>query len=284
MIATIPKPDPWAFQSEYKQRVSDYFKANPAGTYDHFLDNWRRAHQVSRGIFDEVYVKLQKSGCIRIIEGGKAHEQLIKEIEDKIRKEKSPAEAAPAPAPEPVASPTPEPTPSKETKTMSKVYKLGDLDTEERKLMDTILQKKPTTSYDDLCTQLGFILDKAAWYPIARAMKEGTYAYPGINGFKPKGGSMKPATTPTVRASIPHPSVGSVVPFVNFTKLSSIQIIGQIDTEGWTKEEIKCFRARLPTALTEILHKSMQFKLVQYTEDDFDAGKEKVTLEVRRIL
>lgn len=291
MIATTPAMDIWAFQSKYKQSVSDYFKKFPAGNYSEFLAVWPRAYQIGEAIFKEVYIELQKRGAIRMIEGGKAHAQFLKDLEEKIRREKTPA-----PTPAPVASTeavsvtpspvTPEPTTNNKGKEMAKVYKLGDLTPEERKEMDLVLQKTPNLSYDDFCAKLGYILDKMAWYPIARRIKQGSYDYPGINGFKPKGGdfrSPRQASAPVTRTVVPNPTVGGAIPLVNYSKINGQQIIGAIDTEGKTPEMIKVMQSWLPTVLCEILHRSMQFKVVKYTEEDPDTGREKVTLEVRRI-
>lgn len=294
MISTTPATDIWIFQSKYKQSVSDYFKAYPGGTYDHFLDNWPRAHQIDRHLFDEVYFKLQKAGAINMIEGGKAHQQLVKEIEKKAeeRVRAEMAKAAPVtvtetenlPAPSPIPETVPQPPTEKES-SMPKVYKLSDLIEDERKTLDTIFQKNPNITHDALCKELGYLFDKTAYYPISRKVKEGTYDFPGINGFKARHNQWTTKQAePVSRGVISKSPVNTTnTPLVNYTKINGIQIIGQIDTEGWTKEEIRCFRARLPTALTEILHRSMQFKVVQFTEDDEEGGKEKVTLEVRRI-
>lgn len=296
----------WQFQSQYKQRVSDYFRKHPDGTYDHFLDTWSRAHQVDRHIFDEVYFKLQKAGAIRLVEGGKAHGQLLadmeKEIERKIRAEKglpaqtvTTAESPVATAPvngsvqAPVTFPNavlaaPSTTITKEPEMAStREWGIKELAPEERKLLDQTLQSRPEIGYEDLNEKLGFRLKRTVYYTTMHSIREGKYSFAGVNGGLHTSANRGTATpAPTVRSTV-TPLNGSAVPFVNFTKISGIQIIGQIDTEGYTKEEIKTVRARLPTILAEILHKNMSFKVVQYTEDDDDEGQEKVTLEVRRI-
>lgn len=296
MIATAPTrtneaPDPWRFQSEYKQRVSDYFKQHPDGTYDHFLDTWSRAHQIGRSIFDEVYVRLQKAGVIQLVKGGKAHDQLLKDMERKVRDEylaKNPPPPAPEPAPAPApvveSVPTASTTEKESPMASSKEWSLAELAPEERTLLDKTLQAKPGIEAEDLNNILGFRLKKSVYHSTMYAIKLGKYNYPGINGSHR--GVARPPTTPAVSHT---PSRGNMTalgsgntPLVNFTRINGIQIIGPIDTEGHSKEEIKMMRAWLPTVLSEILDKRMQFKIVQYTEDD-ENGVEKVTLEVRRI-
>lgn len=296
MIATAHEPDLWRFQSEYKQRVSDYFKKNPDGTYDHFLDTWSRSHQVDRHIFDEVYTRLQKSGAISLVVGGKAHGQLLKEMqkeaEQKVREEHRKSQPPPVtpPAPDPVPPVVmSESTPTKESEMVTREWSLGEITPEERTKLDKTLQAKPGIEYEDLNTILGFRLKKSVFYSTLYAIKLGKYTFPGVNGYRTVSKSPY-AAAPSPAPSRGHaPSRGTVTPlnsgntpFVNYTKINGIQIIGPIDTEGHTKEEIKSMRAWLPTVLAELLDKRMQFKIVQYTEDD-ENGVEKVTLEVRRI-
>lgn len=293
MISTVPNPNVWDFQSQYKQRVSDYFQKNPGGTYDHFLDTWSRAHQVDRRTFDEVYVKLQKAGAIRIIEGGKAHEQLLKEMEKKIRGEmiaNNPPPVPQAPAAEPAPVVESSSTTPKESEMVSKdrEWSLGEITPEERTKLDKILQAKPGIDYEDLNAVLGFRLKKSVFYSTMYAIKEGKYHYPGINGFRTVSKSpyaAAPSPTPSrapSRGTITALNSGNI-PLVNYTKINGIQILGKFDAEGKTKEEIKSMRSWLPTVLTEILDTRMGFKVVQYTEDGEEGEAEKVTLEVRRI-
>lgn len=165
---------------------------------------------------------------------------------------------------------------------MAKEWSLAELQPEERKTLDTILQAHPQIEYEDLCKKIGYTLKHSVYYSTLYAIKSGRYNFPGIYGSQK--GKVKPSTSaPAPRAVIPHSPVSNGhIPLVNYTRISGQQIVGPIDTEGHTKEEIKTMQNWLPTVLTEILDRKMQFKVVKYTEED-DDGKEKVTLEVRRI-
>lgn len=299
MIASTVK-DPWSFLSVLKQRVSDFFKTYPAGTYDEFLDKWPRAHQVDKNTFNEVWHALQKAGLIRMIEGGKAHSQFLKETEARIRreleKENKPPEAIPEEKveseaesqPKVIAQPVlqfPNATaftpPEKET--MAKEYKMSDLSTEQRDLLNATLKRSPDITYEDLNAKLGFRLIKTVYYSTMYAIKTGKYNF-GVDrrgGFQ-GGGSA--AAAPATRGTIPRSPVSTgSVPFVNYSKINAIQILTQIDGAGYTKDEIRFIRTHFPTFLAQVTDTRMQFKIVQYTEDDEENKTEKITLEVRRI-
>ncbi len=287
MIATA---DPFAFQSKEKQCASNYFKANPTGSYDHFQDTWKRSAQVSRGIFDEVYTRLQKSGAIGVVMGGKAHEQLAKEIEARLIREGKlsprPAEplevilqsppgipATPVQAPLNFPNAVPEPTTTEEDEVMAKEITIRQLTDDQRLLFDKTLTSNPNIGVDDMNDKLGVNIARANFSYAKSAAKRGSWHFTNLNGAVLRGG--KGGT----RA--PAQQVSGHIPFINNTKISSPQSIGFLNTEGLTPADIKFIGTRFPSIISEIFAPNMTFKF--YRTSEFEAEGEVEKLELRRI-
>lgn len=286
----IASADLFVFKSQEKQRVADYFKAHPTGDYNHFQDTWKRSAQVSRGIFDEVYTRLQKSGAIRMIEGGRAHELLAKEIEARLIKEGklSARQAEPEPVPEAPPAPTPaksipvqaplnfpnavpEPTTTKEDEIMAKEYGIRQLSPEQRKLLDKTFAARPDIGYEDLNAILGITLKKTVYTATKVVVKKGDWHFTHLDGVR--------APSPMTRVSSGHSN--GHIPLVNYTKISSPQIIGSIETQGYSAAEIKFIATKLPSILAELLDRRFSFKVYKYSE--YEGEQEVERLEFRRV-
>ncbi len=295
MIATMSK-NVWEFKSELKQRVSDYLKKNPRGDYNHFQENWRRAIQVDRRTFDEVYMALQKAGALRIEEGGKTYDQMRADIERDllksgfIRKPQAPPDFVPAPpVPErpvvpaqsapttaPLSFPNahafdPEPTTNEDT--VAKELSVLELSPEQREKLDRIVQVTPRIEYEDLCEKLGFNLKKQAFHGMRNSLKNNRWIFKHLAG--------NVAATRTMARDRMTMGTG-MIPFINKTKISKPETVGWLDvSNGYTQEDIMFIGKRLPSIISELFASEMAFKFYRTQEFESDGVSEK--LELKRV-
>lgn len=283
----IAKADPFVFHSKDKQRVSDYFKAHPTGDYDHFQGNWSRSAQVGKGLFSEVYTALQQRGAIKMIEGGKAHERLAREIEARLIKEgklsarqaETPLEPAPAPPPLPtpstsVQAPLTFPNavannqPIQEVKdiTLAKDLSWKEIDPDVRTQIHKFMADRPDADVTEARRKFGINFTSGTYNYQKMLVREGRA------GNKP-GQHRNKKSDAVVR--------NGHIPFINNTPITSPQTLGFLNTEGLTPADIKFIGTRFPSIISEILAPNMTFKFFRTSEFESDGEVEK--LELRRV-
>lgn len=296
MIATMTK-DPYKFNSEYKQRVSDYLRANPSGDYNHFLENWKRSYQVSRGTFDEVYFSLQKAGAIRVTEGSKTYDQMRKEIEKDLLKkglllkpepqsDYLPAPLAPerpvipaasagtqAPVQFPNANAFEDDSQTKKDDNVAKEVGIKQLTEEQRAILDQAFQRTPNISYEDLNAKLGVTLKKLAYSVTKNAVKNGLWHFKSMGGanLAPRA-AMRDSMTSGV----------GMIPFINKTKISKPETVGWLNTDGRTQEEINFIGNLFPSIISELFAPEMTFKFFQTKEFGAEGAVDKLELKRMR--
>ncbi len=303
----------WEFKSPEKQRVSDYLRQKPSGTFDDFRKFGKRAFLVSKAQFEDVLNTLQERGALQTREGSRAARTLEDKLREEILKEYRlngiiPKEtelpppvlealepAAPAALPEPAApkqAPLAFPNESSLTQTtkeepMAKPsYTLRQMPPEQRKKFDEILSKHRQIGYDDLMAKLEtFTIPKTVFYATMHAIKTNKYTFgeEERTASRSRGGSA--AAAKAAAAPTPAPANGNgKLPFVNVTRLApgQIEIIKRLDSDTFDEADLKWIQTKGPSFLSHVLGSKMAFKIVKISEDDGD-GNMKTQLEVRRI-
>lgn len=282
------------YQDPLKQRVFNYFKKFPDGNISHFLKNYPRAHQVPNSKFKEVQNDMQKSGAIALVKGGRAFEELKRELEKEAdaraaAKYQPPPDYVPSPLPAPGPDDKPEavpmfaisPEPTQEEPVMPKEIGIRDLTTEQRDSLILALRKNPSLDSSETYKLLGFTVIKAAFASFRWAVNAGKATPSAENNghpasYRPGGGSGKPPLPAT-------PSFGVAAVLDPRTRLLNPQIVGNdIACDAMTPEELKTVRKYLPTLLSEILGKTMQFRVGLVMEMN-EEGNDVPTLQVKRI-
>ncbi len=278
--------EPLTFISPLKTRAAVYWRANPAGNYQDFLNKGGgRAHQVPKSDFEEVHLRLQKHGEIGIQEGTKSYEILMKEAEMKVRRSidlTTPAYIPPpSPDPEDMAEAAvdsilseQETANNKEQEVAKEIIGIKSLTSEQRLEFDKIMSVRPEIPLADLNKILGVNLKNTVFTQSKVAMRKGKWFFTNLRNSA--------HTKPQPSSTFKKPDTGSVSVFNPNTIITNMVIMGEsIPAESWKPEERLFLRKNLPTILSLVLGKSMQFKVVEYS--DLVDENEVVSLEVRRI-
>lgn len=251
------------FKDPLKQRVCYYFQAHRDGDWQHFLENWPRAHQVDRSKFKEVHRAMQVAGAIPLIEGGKAHEILKRDIEKDVRakveqemaeKDKETWGQAPeAPAPtaqdllqnQPAIASKAEPTIESMEPEMPAKATRNQIDEETKEKAVRIISAAPNLNWEDFEKKMGASskqFTRSNFYQYKSKVRNG--------GVRPKPGA-RAAQAPVGAALANGPT-----------------ILKSIPCDAMDKTVKKTLREFLPTILSQVLGSRMAFKVIEVIEDD----------------
>jgi hypothetical protein len=293
MEAPLLKPP---YQDDHKNRVWLYFHKNREGNYNDFIENgkekWNihRPSQVPRHKFDQVYRDMQKKGEIPMILGGKAHMELLRDIEKQALKKAeqklveqgrvTPAPpsdftpvGAPAPAPEPVSHPQPvpenhPPSPStlKEEPVVAKELGIKELTDEQRDKLIKAIRKDNDITYEEAERVVNCRLIKANFQSYrylvkTRGARTSDEKHNGVSisatlPSLPKNAPAVPRTRGlnghTAPAAAPASLGVSAILDPNIV-IKNPQILGRkIDCEGMEEKDWRVLRKYLPSALADI--------------------------------
>lgn len=302
----------FVFKSDKKQRVADYLRQNPIGSYDQWLNVGKRAYQVTRKEFLEVWEELQERGAIGIVEGSTAYEKMKSKMEDEIRArlldemtspapkppvttsfalqdEKDLADFTPAaPAQNPLSYPN-QPTTEKDTPMAKPELKIKALSPEQRTKLDTIWMATPEIEYDDLMKKLEtFTIARMTYYSARNAIRNGRYSFAGVQEKKPSGGAAHALNVANQKHTAPPSATNGHATekpkLFNYYKLApgQTEVVKRLDYEGYTDEDIRMIQQKLPSLLAQIFDSRATFKIFRVTEDDGN-GNEVKQLELRRL-
>ena len=159
----------------------------------------------------------------------------------------------------------------KKDEVMAKEIGIKQLTPEQRIEMDKIMASRPEISRAELISKIGVNLGNSPFQSMKFAIRNGKWNFKHL--------AQAPAKPAVSRVVSGH--TNGHIPFVNYTKISSPQILGSIQTEGYSPQEIKFIATRLPSILAELLDKRFAFKVYKYSE--YEGENEVERLEFRRV-